>query len=246
MSLDPYVVIDPVIFPLLVFSGPPRPTIRGLNVTFGYFESSVCVILCRYLWDAPEPLIMSTLSCRVDTMRHPAGRSGVALTVETTCREWSTECGQGGGLVEKTEAHVIVGLLFLCKNLLVGCAVGRDDDSKEHPPSSFSSSLGASAAAPPAAAPPAAAPPPPPDGTEASLVLPSEISCHQLVSTAKMLRSRTWAVEPVRRTSLISLPLSSERSVFSRSSSASMPTDSSTALISLADGEVLPPRPRRR
>ncbi len=41
---------------------------------------------------------------------------------------------------------------------------------------------------------------------------------------------------------LMSLPFSSARSFFRRSSSASMPTDSRTPLMSLAEGEVLPPR----
>jgi hypothetical protein len=64
------------------------------------------------------------------------------------------------------------------------------------------------------------------------------------------------------RTSLMSLPLSSEMSLSRRSLSASMPTDSRTScygvsrdrtefanmltLMSLAEGEVLPPRPRSR
>jgi len=48
------------------------------------------------------------------------------------------------------------------------------------------------------------------------------------------------------RTSSMLLPSSSEMSFSRRSSSASMPTDSRTALTSLAEGEVLPPSPRRR
>ena len=49
-----------------------------------------------------------------------------------------------------------------------------------------------------------------------------------------------------KATSLMSLPSSSERSFSRRSSSASMPTDSRTPLMSFALGLVLPPRPRRR
>lgn len=49
-----------------------------------------------------------------------------------------------------------------------------------------------------------------------------------------------------RHTSLMSLPSSSERSFSRRSSSASIPTESRTDLMSSAEGEELPPRPRRR
>ena len=47
-------------------------------------------------------------------------------------------------------------------------------------------------------------------------------------------------------TSLMSLPSSSLISAVRRSSSASMPTEERTSLMSLAEGEVLPARPRRR
>merc|ERR1711977_756619 len=90
--------------------------------------------------------------------------------------------------------------------------------------SSFSSAFSSAAAPPEAAAPPAAgaAPPAPPDGTEANLLEPSVIN--------------SW----------MSLPLSSEIRVERRSSSASIPTDSRTALTSDSDGEVLPPMVRGR
>ena len=48
------------------------------------------------------------------------------------------------------------------------------------------------------------------------------------------------------RTSLMSLPSSSEMSLVRRSASASMPTDSRTALMSEAEGLALPPSWRRR
>lgn len=48
------------------------------------------------------------------------------------------------------------------------------------------------------------------------------------------------------RTSLTSLPFSSARRVLRRPASASMPTDSRTAVMSLAEGEALPPSWRRR
>jgi hypothetical protein len=79
-------------------------------------------------------------------------------------------------LVEKTEAHVVVGLFLLCEAVSASYTISA---RQEHLPSSLASSFVSSAAAPPAAAPPAAAPPPPPppDGTDASLELPSEINC---------------------------------------------------------------------
>jgi hypothetical protein len=110
-------------------------------------------------------------------------------------------------------------------------------------PSSFSSSFSSAAAAPPAAAPleAAAAPPPdPPDGTEASLLEPSEINYQDI---SKSLHVNCYMNS---LTVLISLPLSSERRVDRRSSSASIPTELRTALISLAEGDELPPSWRRR
>ena len=81
--------------------------------------------------------------------------------------------------VEQTESHVVVGFLFSKESVM-----DMGQTMRLHSPFSssfFSSSLGASAAAaPPAAAPPAAgaaAPPDPPDGTEASLLDPSVMSC---------------------------------------------------------------------
>jgi len=65
-------------------------------------------------------------------------------------------------------------------------------------------------------------------------------------STIKVL---AWFYEQslqVVRTSLISLPFNSSRSLDRRSSSASIPTEERTSLISDSEGELLPARPRRR
>jgi hypothetical protein len=77
-------------------------------------------------------------------------------------------------LVEKTKAHIFVGLFLLyhvCQ--YIHYIVHR----QQILPSSFSSTFSSAAAAPPVAAPPAAPPPPaPPLGTEASLEEPSAIN----------------------------------------------------------------------
>ena len=79
-------------------------------------------------------------------------------------------------LVEKTESHILIGLL----NRFVR-TVPQDGSQTIHTSfsSTFSSTFSAAgAAAPPAEAPPAgAAPPAPPDGTEASFWDPSAINC---------------------------------------------------------------------
>ena len=70
-----------------------------------------------------------------------------------------------------------------------------------------------------------------------------QISTAEKLSVHVLLRSKATQLI---FTSCKSLPLSSLSNFSKRSSSASIPTDSKTPLISSADGEVLPPKPRSR
>lgn len=84
-------------------------------------------------------------------------------------------------LVEETEAHVLVGLLYFGKPVSIWLLVKVIVDMtaswvRTSFSSSFSSAAAATGAAPPEAAGAAAAPPEPPDGTEASFEDPSAIN----------------------------------------------------------------------
>ena len=122
-------------------------------------------------------------------------------------------------LVEKTEAHVVIGLLLL---LLLGGSGGLLSGGTTG--SSTAGSSGTTSATRG-------------DGGELLRAGSDEL---------RGVRQGSYGGAARERTSLMSLPSSSERSFSRRSLSASMPTDSRTAFTSAAEGEVFPPRPRRR
>lgn len=128
-------------------------------------------------------------------------------------------------LVEQTEAHVLVGLLLLLFLLLGLWSLLGGTGSGSSTASSWSSGTTRW------------------DGCELGSTLGDQLSyavskrAHPLAESA----CGAWG-----RTSLMSLPSSSLMSWLRRSSSASMPTAERTSLTSAADGEALPPRPRRR
>ena len=131
-------------------------------------------------------------------------------------------------LIEQTEAHVLIRLILLLFLLLCLALRQLHPPVQQQPP--------AAGAAPPP-------PPPPPDGTDASLLVPSEINW---VYSSDAIPPHMKSCRNHCLPHCMSFPLSSEINLSKRSLSASIPTEERTASMSEALGEVLPPRPRRR
>lgn len=135
-------------------------------------------------------------------------------------RSWSSR------LVEQTEAHVVVGLLLL---LLLGGGGGLLGGSTTGGGTTSSGGGGATR------------------GNGGKLLRAGRDQLESvLVLYCAMGGFAQFSHIQRCRTSLMSLPSSSLRRVERRSSSASMPTELRTPLMSSAEGEVLPPRLRRR
>lgn len=126
-------------------------------------------------------------------------------------------------LVEETEAHVVVRLLLLLSLLLSRSLLSGSSTTRSGSTTRSSGTTSTTRR----------------NRSKLLATLSDELK------RALVLWSIASPAFPIY-TSLMSLPSSSEMSLSRRSWSASIPTDSRTALTSSADGEALPPRPRRR